>query len=102
MISARNIALPLLSGDGKQLFFVGREDFTQQNPDVSAEIFLLRTDVANPLLTLLQLTDFPPLEFSANPFDVPSADSGSRTQPGRLEAGFPVACQPAGNRRGSG
>ena len=71
MISARNIALPLLSGDGKQLFFVGREDFTQQNPDVSAEIFFLRTDVANPPATLVQLTDFPPLGSPAHPFDVP-------------------------------
>ena len=71
MISAQNIALPLLSGDGKQLFFVGRGDLTQQNPDRSAEIFYLRTDVANPPATLVQLTDFPPLEFSANPFDGP-------------------------------
>ena len=71
MISAENIALPLLSGDGKQLFFVGRGDLTRQNPDGSAEIFLLRTDVANPLSTLLLLTDFRPLGFPANPFEGP-------------------------------
>ena len=63
--------LRCLSGDGKQLFFVGRKDFTQQNPDVSAEIFFLRTDVANPPATLVQLTDFPPLGSPAHPFDVP-------------------------------
>ena len=71
LISARNVALPLLSGDGKQLFFVGREDFAQQNPDGSAEIFSLQTDVTNPLLTLVQLTDFPSSEVPANPFNVP-------------------------------
>ena len=71
MISARDIALPLLSGDGKQLFFVGREDFTQQNPDGGAEIFYLRTDADNPLQTLVQLTDFPLRELPANPFDLP-------------------------------
>ena len=71
LISAGNIAVPLLSGDGKQLFFVGRGDLTGQNPDRSAEIFLLRTDVANPRVTLVQLTDFPPLGFPANPFDAP-------------------------------
>ena len=70
MISARNIALPLLSGNGRQLFFVGREDFTEQNRDLSAEIFVLRTDVANPRLTLVQLSDFPSLEL-ASPFDGP-------------------------------
>ena len=71
MISARNIALPLLSGDGKQLFFVGREDFTLRNPDGSAEIFNLQTEAANPLLTLVQLTDFPSFGIPTNPFDVP-------------------------------
>ena len=71
LISARNIALPLLSGDGTQLFFVGREDFTQRNPDGSAEIFKLQTDVANPLLTLVQLTDFPSSGVPANHLDVP-------------------------------
>ena len=71
LISARNVALPLLSGDGTQLFFVGREDFTGQNPDGSAEIFNLQTEVASPLLTLVQLTDFPSSGVAANPFDVP-------------------------------
>ncbi len=69
VINGRNIALPLLSGDGKQLFFVGRGDFTHQNPDGGAEIFSLRTDAASPLLTLAQLTDFPARESSANPLD---------------------------------
>ncbi len=68
LISGRNIALPLLSGDGKFLFFVAREDFTNQNPDDSAEIFRLQTDLPNALDTLTQLTDFPPAARPLNPF----------------------------------
>ncbi len=70
LISAQDIALPLLSGDGKQLFFVGRGDFTLRNPDRSAEIFSLETEAANPLLTLVQLTDFPSPGGSTNPLQI--------------------------------